>query len=312
MPNPPQSFFSLEQLVRRRGWWESRGKGNDWNSFCLLFFAHTNTHTHTKKRSPSSLFPLICPTSPVPLLPSFSSQLWLRTHRFLLREIKKREKKEGREREREREREVRGDGMQVSRSRDDCERREATWLMCVCVCARVHSEVRARSCVWCRVFVYFLSWEYNSSAQGRLCLFIFVFQCWGGGREERKRENSYSRNFDRENITNTEVFGAREEAQLWDDINSICHYHLKSMLTSCRVFTARAFWQVCFCMRRSGLMDLRWFVVHVCLCICLSMHLWLLYQLAAVHQRATGDSRAATPTAYISLVPFWFKTIQAL
>ena len=133
---------------------ESRGERGMTGTHSAFYSSLTQTHTHTqKKRSPSSLFPLICPTSPVPLLPSFSSQLWLRTHRFLLREIKKREKKEGRERERERERERGERWWDASVS--------VTWRLrakggdvahvCVCVCARALRSASAFVCVVPRV-----------------------------------------------------------------------------------------------------------------------------------------------------------------
>ena len=133
---------------------ESRGERGMTGTHSAFYSSLTQTHTHTqKKRSPSSLFPLICPTSPVPLLPSFSSQLWLRTHRFLPREIKKREKKEGRERERERERErweVMGCKC-LGHVTTASEGRRRGSCVCVCVCVRAPTSASAFVCVVPRV-----------------------------------------------------------------------------------------------------------------------------------------------------------------
>lgn len=81
------------------------------------------------------------------------------------------------------------------------------------VCARVHSEVRARSrvCGAAYLFTFFL--ESTIVRRRGDCVYLSLFSN-AGGREKRKRENSYLRNFDRENITNTGVLGAREETQL--------------------------------------------------------------------------------------------------
>lgn len=189
MPGPSRSLEQAYIYLLLGGWRESRGTENDWNPICF-YSAH-------KTLSPSSLFPLICPTSPR-LSCQASPPCSDSAHRFLPGEIK-------REKERRREGGERWCDASVL-SRDRWEQREATWR------ARAHVFVCVS--VWLRVFVYSLV----------KCTIVHLSSSAGGKARKQsldiwRGKGKWTETWEWENGRGKE----RRQTQLWHGINSVCH-----------------------------------------------------------------------------------------
>lgn len=124
------------------------------------------------------------------------------------------------------------------------------------------------------MFVYFpVKCTIVQPAQWRLCLSVFVFQCW---REEREKTlNRYVRNLrgkervDGENITNTGALGGREKHSC-EMISAV--FVIRLMCTSLCVFTVYECIGKCACtveLNGSEYVE-KCLCMYVCVSVCLS------------------------------------------
>lgn len=188
---------------------------------------------------PSSVFLLICPTSPflpsspakflLPTLTKHTDSYWVRWRR---------RKKDG-------EREVRGDGMRVfCHMTAGSKRRQRGLRACACVSLFLHTEVYSSVCL----FTLWLSVQRFAAVE-----LVFVFQCW----RQRKRKGSadiwgiWTNRKGEYCLHGAEGIeeGKRREKHSCGMISTVFVIRIRNMCLSLCVFVLLTYWQECLCSR---------------------------------------------------------------